>query len=889
MLYGHNEDIDITFYNDRVKEVIAEEGFTNPFSFVPIKASQMEVVSGKSGNAIVFGGITEGYDPIPIAIATKVQYRDISLEGGMQPLLVVKMEISRTYWDFNDPQNPFYNLSPCIEIKRGYYVMWSFILNEGAEFFFTLKGHSTASVAVGGGDTGVTMRDKIKSAIETSWGTHYQGMPTVSNGPSDMSVSLLEDTLRFQGGRTPDAWPEISEADIFPHEFYAYILDGSMTSKVPSLKYGATHDFGVVYKDSVGRRSSVIKSEDTSIYLPFYCEKDNVLVNTVADLTFEINHIPPAWADSYEIVYAGNASMDYWLQIRIDSIISLTGSQYLINIQSNLDWSRTQNRNWRVPDYIFRSGDRIRLIGVIADNNGAVTEYTTVQGQVYDYEILGTSDETGEEISGEWLIIQAIDRPNPFDNAQNILAEIYRPKKGLGVSYYHGTGMAFNIGIDANGYRYHMGDEDQVISASGAPVTPAKVHNTANDSWKYSRISYVKESPTAHTFFAESIAPSDWWEDQTRLTSQGWPFLLDITQKQNTLDARLRHGGFLYEGTRINNMAWFTYDGFVDLPQKFGRVTGLREIGYTLKVLQMHKESSIYLQRVQTFSADGGEGDYSLVNNLLGTVRPMETDYGCQNPDSILVSGRHLYYWDGNEGKYIRSSPNGQIPISDYKMNRWFKELNKWIGANRSRGMLVNSGANISHEEIWVTWSIDKEVKGLIFSERHNRWISRIDQPADTYVHLGSWFASILRQRLYIQNVDEGQRRLSWAGVDTEALIQFVSNVNVLKNKVFNSVALYADDQFVCFPGDIVIPEEASYAKMESYIAVWNKSEGIYYGRILKDMNSPGNWVSENHKTMSGREMRGRYCLIRLHNSRHDRKVRMFSAMILSVDSERSS
>ena len=137
-------------------------------------------------------------------------------------------------------------------------------------------------------------------------------------------------------------------------------------------------------------------------------------------------------------------------------------------------------------------------------------------------------------------------------------------------------------------------------------------------------------------------------------------------------------------------------------------------------------------------------------------------------------------------------------------------------------------------------------------------------------------------------NSDEGQAWLEWARTPTVGDIQFVSNVNPLKNKVFNSLAVYADHSMDCNSRFILIPREASYALMETYIAVWNESEGVYYGRILKDQNSPGNFSSVNARTMSGREMRGRHCYIRLRTEEHDEKVRIFSVMVLSTDSERS-
>lgn len=145
------------------------------------------------------------------------------------------------------------------------------------------------------------------------------------------------------------------------------------------------------------------------------------------------------------------------------------------------------------------------------------------------------------------------------------------------------------------------------------------------------------------------------------------------------------------------------------------------------------------------------------------------------------------------------------------------------------------------------------------------------------------------QQKLYIMNVDEGQDWLAWAGVPTVGEVQFVSNINFLKNKVFNAIAVYADHQFQSLSRYIEIPREASSDLMETYIAVWDEREGVYYGKILKDQNSPGNFASMNVRTMNGREMRGRYCYFRLRTTEHDEKVRLDSVIVMSTNSERSA
>ena len=369
----------------------------------------------------------------------------------------------------------------------------------------------------------------------------------------------------------------------------------------------------------------------------------------------------------------------------------------------------------------------------------------------------------------------------------------------------------------------------------------------------------------------------------------GFPFLDDLSQRQTILDERIRHGGFIITGTRTNNIAHFTFDDFMDLPKKNGDIIGLREIGYTLKVIQMYKETSIYINRIQTFNPDGTE-QFTLTDKFLAEQRPMETDYGCQHPDSIMVNGRNLYYWDNSQGAFIRSAPNGQI-VLDIKMKRWFKDLVKWIQTSGGgKSLETRTGANNDHDEIWLTFRMGDEVRGVIFSEKQGRYISRINQITESYVHLGNFFAHLYHQRVWIMNVDEGQDYLTWVGVPTYAEIEVVSNIEPVRNKVYNAIALFADHEMNSLPKYVYIPAEASGGNdiMESNVPIWDRREGVFFGEILKDENSKGNFISLNDRKMNGRAMRGRYCFVKLNTEEHDEKVRIDSIVIFSTPSERN-
>lgn len=1042
MREAHNTDVEYAFYNDRVKEIIADAEIQEPFTYVPIKAGHMELVGG---NALVFGKITEGYDIINPSVVVVPTYEDISTRNPRQNLtvdfLLISEDIAYLTPTWFDTVSYYENYVVQVDSGYGYPLFFRSKyddnkghdpLGPGGSLWWTeYPAWATESVrdvdaqivitipttVIVGAYYYITVRNDLKgldftAEYEALVGDTYLNVIAgltaqllangvdagdIEVGPDDNKMYLFQSSKTFLNTPTYEATELRKVFENFNPMVNAFILLVGHVLLLPQLKVGSTHGFGLVYKDRGGRTCSVMKTSDLNVYIPFYAEETTNDLATIVNLVFQLYHKPPAWAETYEIVYYGNLSMSDFLQVRINNITSLGANRFAVNVKQTIYDIWNRNNRWRVDDMVWQGGDRMRLLGTINEDTGEVTKYN----DLYDYEIEETGTQHGEEINGDWLIIQAVNCPDNFGNETtittavgtlsgtvnptqpfeegavrvdtitlagggagdtaavycgglereltynaslnqtatdfvttwaadylaigiivtapgggtlvftmdtdsidfpsetNILVEIYRPRKGLerpsgqGVAY--GTGMVFEIAVDENGNRYHKGDTDQVFNAAGECTTRAEIENTANDCWKFMRLNYRYGTDEVQPFFAESYYPSDWWDNLTassRLTSMGFPFLDDLSQRQTVLNERLRHGGFLITGTRTNNIAHFTYEDFLDLPKKNGQITGLREVGYTLKVLQLTKETSIYVNRIVNFNADGTE-EFTLTNKFLGTVYPMNDDYGCQNPHGIMVNGRNLYYWDNNEGALIRSAPNGQIVISgaEYKMSRWFKELVKWIQDEGGKDKLqVNIGANNEHGEVWVTFNMNGEIKGVIFSEKGGRYVSRLNQVTESYLHLGNFFAHIYQQRLWIMNIDEGQDWLSWSGTPTYAIIETISNIDHVKNKVFTSVALFSDHELECLERYIKIPEEASGVNllMETNIPRWDRREGVFFGEIMKDINSKGSFSGLYDRKLNGNEMRGRHCFVKFFTEEHDEKVRIDSVVIFSTPSERN-
>lgn len=152
----------------------------------------------------------------------------------------------------------------------------------------------------------------------------------------------------------------------------------------PSLKVGATHEFGIVYGDRAYRDGTVYTNDSMNLFVPFFYDIDRsgftdvnnpFLVNSA----ITINHVPPVWADRYWIVakpsteilsfgqYITNKRDDatpgtgYLSSIDLDNV---TFNRYAIQIDN---YYENQNIGATIRHEI-KVGDKLRFIRRNASN-----------------------------------------------------------------------------------------------------------------------------------------------------------------------------------------------------------------------------------------------------------------------------------------------------------------------------------------------------------------------------------------------------------------------------------------------------------------------------------------------------------------------------------------
>lgn len=245
------------------------------------------------------------------------------------------------------------------------------------------------------------------------------------------------------------AWPIVGYPPLS-----ARVNQDKQTLTVPSLKSGATHEFGIVYGDRAYRDSTVYTVDSMNLFVPWFYEIDRSgLVNAENPFSItpriNINHVPPIWATKYWVVakpateissfgqYTTNANdvlpagSPYVGSIKLDY---QTNNRFIINIDR---YYVNQNIGASIRHEI-KVGDKVRFIrkrpaGGVYNATG-VPYLPYLEVDVVDYDPVG--GEGGRQavytnIFDISLIETSFDAAAVGDQVFGQLLEIYTPRPSI--------------------------------------------------------------------------------------------------------------------------------------------------------------------------------------------------------------------------------------------------------------------------------------------------------------------------------------------------------------------------------------------------------------------------------------------------------------------------
>lgn len=399
-------------------------------------------------------------------------------------------------------------------------------------------------------------------------------------------------------------------------------------------KAGSQYQFGVVMFDKYGRTPGVYTDETMIIST---AENGFNVDDLTTGIEWEIDTTTgyPNWVESFSIVRTRSLNISSFLQH-----YATTFAYVNRNDNDAYVFTDTDGTTFNSEDHEFLALDLTELV-----NNKQGYEY-----KAGDFIIIRNSDlsiDTRFEVRdtfGKWIILDGVvdlgSTGSPSDLNRILFYEIITPRVLVG-----------------NNIFYEIGDKYGVTNGT----LDVSDGTALGDS-------YVKQIDIdGGTAFVEVMNPrndfyTDWLEDIGR------PFV--VTDLEQVLLPNTFSWSETYiSGSKIRGVSKFSALDRYALEEVAGNIEKLvidstTEVGSVLKALCLNNVFSIYLGQSRLVD-ESGQVLTASSGNVIGTVRSLVGQYGCQNHESVAQIDGNVFFLDKARGKIIRDGANGMVPISD--------------------------------------------------------------------------------------------------------------------------------------------------------------------------------------------------------------------------------
>jgi hypothetical protein len=637
---GATGDRTYRFDNDIAREFLTETEAKALYSDVPRIARTVKTVQ----NRVALGNVLKGYDKTDSNgkspfVTYSVEYEDVTIGGTPDDIPYSDGDINDTYYiEWTIPPSEDFSIgdSVSVDIDGGFSVTGINVIctwDYAASFVVTQSD-------IDSGDIQNSIANRIASNI-TQRG--YDGI-VLTFVPEDV-YDVIVDGVNLGGGVVRMQFIGVKRpTDSVLSSILGSITRSDAAAGVSTNKAGSYRNIGVLFYDEFSRTSGVLNQQ--RIYVPHAGERDYenafdraVIAFNITDPTLGV----PEWAKYYRfaITESVNFAGVFPFVVGNDNdenirSLFLDGQNVLaINMPTNLQ-------------YEFAKGDYLQIE---IDNGVDAITSTIVKN------IIGTRttiEVGGTNYDGFWLIVPAGTEVLSTYDGKPIY--IYRPKNEIEDLIYFEDGSTYDI---VNG---------EMQTTSGYIGGEDAWYCLRTFEWDDGEGGTSTFTPTVEDFYVSV-------NSALRAYTKGRPVVEFDTLGEIRLQDIVWSFNYL-DNTKINGISTFNSLNRKQLDERDGELQRLELVGYVLKAIQDNKETSLYVG-VNEITDANGNITAAATNDFIGTVRPLVDDYGTRYPLSVVQHDRNMWYFDGDKGVVVQSSPNGQIPVSDYRMKSEFLRLSK--------------------------------------------------------------------------------------------------------------------------------------------------------------------------------------------------------------------
>jgi hypothetical protein len=414
----------------------------------------------------------------------------------------------------------------------------------------------------------------------------------------------------------------------------ATLAEVANENNIKVFKSGSQYRLGIVFYDEAGRYCGVVPGPTVTI--PDRKEASGPWTGYINWALINNSSEIPEWAHSYSIVRTKARKTSFFMQYRPNKIEWVTK-----NSSNEYEFAATAPNN---PYGIaLKSTELFNMgLGYSYQEGDVVNMY--IGSTVHRLKVLDTYS--------DYIIVESKVSISTFG-----VVEIYTPQPATENEYYFEVGNRFLI---------------------TDPGTPSRAY----DNWAGSLTGdvYVMERLTVVSgvdvyYHAETMNLNDktwknWYTDAAR------PMIVN-TKKVKRLPTNICWSNVRTES--INGLSSFDVLDFKILPKELSTVKRLtltskaEAEGTVMLAIGEQETASLYIGESQLFDANGSSF-VAKSSGVIGQVNPLRGSYGTIHPESAFKWNGQVVFFDATKGCWIRYDVNGLVPISNFKMRKYFKK-----------------------------------------------------------------------------------------------------------------------------------------------------------------------------------------------------------------------
>lgn len=698
----------------------------------------------------------------------------------------------------------------------------------------------------------------------------YVNLPLVTPALPTMPTTVsLSTGLAFRGATISEVANNIKPIGKPVAEIKILDLVESASCEVTDVTQTAYNIFpqnspyksGIMFCDFAMRRCGVVTNDSVIINTP---SRDFEFTTAISGISWNLssanrlNEIPD-WAYYYIPLLTKNQR-----------------TRFLI--QSYTDAARYVKRNAvgeLIFDYLIYSSD----IYAIALNTGALVQaglgYVFTEG---DSCILIRDDDTTYQLpvigqSGNYILVKPQDIGDL--NETEFAFEIYTPYKSSTQEPY-----------------YEMGEIYTILN----PTTVDRDYSILTGVFNADSFAITRNYKSVN-YYANAMCPNDLFYQRWD-TDAGKPnFVTKLGQVQKK--QYISWSDTFIPNTAINGLSTFRVLNEKAVPEDCGEIQKLiltskvQNEGTVMLSICTVETNSMYLGETQITDSTGATKFFSSSTDVISTINTLKGSFGTLNPESVTAYRGNVFWLDLINGRYVQYSANGLFPISNYKMQRFWKLFSKQflsmtteqIEALGSRPFVFSTVDSI-HDELLVSIPkllavppkgylpdypstiypfdiYDGQGKTIVYKLDlggigvNPHWQGAYSFNPEGFCVMRNELYSFYAGLLYKHNSLTSQN--NFYGIQYKSKIMIVSNEGAASVKSYNNISVQSN----LVPTFVYLYNAYPYQQSSDLVDYdFNDLEGIWYATILRNKLIPTVSGYETNGLLIGEKMRNTAMLI---------------------------